>query len=116
MRQADLIAQLRGRVRNLRGVLGGIDLTGTVLGTGSGTGTGTGTGAGAGIGAGPVPASGPGLGGGGDTGEKGDEEVVYRALSEGPPDIVGLVVGMLRGGALVQDIARLVRENPSVEL
>ena len=103
MRQADLIAQLRGRVRNLRAVLGGVDIDPTVpvLGTG----------------AGPVSGTGPGLAGGiGNTGEKGDEEVVYRALSEGPPDIVGQVVGMLRGGALVQDIARLVRENPSVEL
>lgn len=113
MRQADLIAQLRGRVRNLRGVLGGIDATVAGPGTVPGTGTGTGTGLGAGVGT----VSGPGLGGGiGNTGEKGDEEVVYRALSDGPPDIVGQVVGMLRCGGSVDDIARFVRESQSVEL
>lgn len=83
MRQAEVIAQLRGRVRNLRSVVASLPSSSSSSGV-SETGSGSGS------------------------GEDGAEDVVYKALCRGGPDVVQEVVMQLRRGATIEEIARCV--------
>lgn len=103
MRQADVIAQLRGRARNLRSVVASLspsppppESSASTSGDGTGPGTSIGT-------------RGPGEGTGGHRNlEDTPEDIVYKALCQGRPEVVHDVVIQLRSGLSVEDIARSV--------
>lgn len=85
MRQADVIAQLRGRVRNLRSVVASLPSSGSGVSGVSGEETGEGM------------------------GDQTDEDRVYKALGQGDsPEVVQDIVMQLRGGIPMEEIARSI--------